>query len=247
MIRVVIVGGGAVAEALTREIAETGGDVRLVGQWTRSTHRTGELAAADLYILAVSDGAIPEVSDGLPFPRQAVVAHTAGCVDMTDLSPQIANRAVIYPLQTFTRGRRIANFRDIPFFIEGDTPEALRAVRTVAEAISDRVSEMSSERRAHLHLAAAFANNFSNAMLALAETIATDAAASFDDLRPLVAETLTKALEMPSPVMAQTGAARRGDLTVQSRHITMLADSHPDLVPLYRDISNQIWKTSKKN
>ncbi|MDR1671284.1 MAG: DUF2520 domain-containing protein, partial [Alistipes sp.] len=80
MIRVVVVGGGAVAEGLTREIAAADGDVRLAQQWTRRTHRINELAGADLYILAVSDGAIPEVS-GLPFAPEAVVAHTAGCVD----------------------------------------------------------------------------------------------------------------------------------------------------------------------
>jgi predicted short-subunit dehydrogenase-like oxidoreductase (DUF2520 family) len=247
MIRVVVVGGGAVAEGLAREIAGADGDIRLIQQWTRRTHRPEELVPADLYILAVSDGAVAEVSASLPFPREAVVAHTAGCVDMGNLWDGLPHRAVIYPLQTFTRGRSIGDFRAIPFFIEGDTPHALATVRTVAAAISDNVAEMSSPRRAHLHLAAAFANNFSNAMLSLAEEIAIDADASFDDLRPLVAETFAKALAMPSPRNAQTGAARRGDHTVQTRHLAMLADSHPDLVTLYKDISNQIWKISKKN
>ncbi|MDR1671631.1 MAG: DUF2520 domain-containing protein [Alistipes sp.] len=247
MIRVVIVGGGAVAGELTHQIAEAGGESRLAQQWTRSTHRVNDLAAADLYILAVNDDAIAEISAGLPFSPGSVVAHTAGSVEMSELWDGLPHRAVIYPLQTFTRGHRIANFRNIPFFIEGDTPHALATVRATAEAIADQVVEMSSERRARLHLAAAFAGNFSNAMLSLAEEIAIDADESFDVLRPLVAETISKALAMPSPRNAQTGPARRGNMTVQARHMAILADSHPELVSLYRDISSQIWKISKKN
>jgi predicted short-subunit dehydrogenase-like oxidoreductase (DUF2520 family) len=150
-------------------------------------------------------------------------------------------------LQSFTRGRRIEDFRSTPFFIEGATPYALATVHTAACAISDSVTEMSSERRAHVHLAGAFANNFSNAMLSLAEIITEDADGNFDLLRPIIRETLAKALAMPSPRMAQTGAAQRGDQTIQAKHLALLADSHPELVTLYKEISQQIWKISKKN
>jgi predicted short-subunit dehydrogenase-like oxidoreductase (DUF2520 family) len=244
---VVIVGGGAVAEGLAREIGKADGSVRLVQQWMRKTHTPDQLAHADLYILSVSDSAVAEVSATLPFPPEAVVAHTAGCVAMEDISQSIAHRAVFYPLQSFTRGRTIADFRSTPFFIEGATPHALATVRTVACAISDSVTEMSSERRAHIHLAGAFANNFSNAMLSLAEIITEDTDGNFDLLRPIIRETLAKALAMPSPRMAQTGVAQRGDQTIQTKHLSLLADSHPELVTLYKEISQQIWKISKKN
>lgn len=250
MIRIVIVGNGAVAEGLALEFGESGAAesrVRLVQQWARKTHSVSELAPADLYILAVSDRAVPEVSAELPFAQGAVVAHTAGCVAMEELSPKRVHRAVLYPLQSFTRGLRIADFRRTPFFIEGATPHALVTVRAAAEAISDSVTEMSSERRACLHLAGAFANNFSNAMLSLAEIIAADADENFDALRPIVAETFAKALAMPSPRMAQTGAAQRGDKTIQAKHLDILAETHPELTRLYEDVSDLIWRISKKN
>ncbi len=262
MIKIVIVGGGAVAEGLAREFGEAGaagggvelgeagaagGGVELVQQWTRKTHSPEELAPADLYVLAISDAAVAEVSSALPFANGSVVAHTAGCVALDDLSPAITHRAVLYPLQSFTRGRRIAGFRRTPFFVEGATPHALKTVRTAAEAVSDSVTEMSSSRRAHIHLAGAVANNFSNAMLSLAELIAADAGETFDTLRPIVSETLAKALSMPSPRMAQTGAAQRGDRTIQARHLAILADTRPELITLYREISEQIWKISKRN
>ena len=243
---IVIIGNGAVAEGLASEIEEAAG-VELVQRWARKTHTPAELAIAKLYILAISDAAVAAVSAELPFPEDAVVAHTAGCVAMEDLSPKIAHRAVLYPLQSFTRGRRIIDFRRTPFFIEGATPHALASVRAAAEAISDRVTEMSSARRARIHLAGAFANNFSNAMLSLGELIAADADETFDALRPIVTETFSKALAMPSPRMAQTGAAQRGDRTIQAKHLAILADTHPDLIRLYEGISHQIWTTLKRN
>lgn len=246
MMRIVVVGGGNVADGLVHEIVEAEG-LELVGQWTRKTHTPEELAPADLYILAVSDVAVPEVSDALPFPENSVVAHTAGCVEMSELSTRIAHRAVLYPLQTFTKGRRIADFRRTPLFIEGETPHALETVRTAACALSDNVKEMCSDNRARIHLAGAFANNFSNAMLSLGEMLAADAGETFESLRPIVAETMTKALEMPSPRMAQTGAAQRGDATIRAKHLAMLARRHPELIPMYEEISDTIWRISKKN
>ncbi len=248
-LRIVIIGNGSVAEGLAREFGEAAAEGRMqfVQQWARRTHAPEKLAAADLYVLAVSDAAVAEVSETLPFAPGSVVAHTAGCVAMSDLSPRIVDRAVLYPLQSFTRGRRQADFRRTPFFIEGATPHALETVCTAAMAISDSVTEMSSERRARIHLAGAFANNFSNAMLSLAEEIAWSADETFDALRPIVTETFAKALDMPTPRAAQTGAAQRGDKTIQAKHLEILADTHPELITIYEEISNQIWRISKKN
>ncbi len=261
MIRAVIIGSGSVAEGLSREIAETDG-LDLVQVWARNPERgpwlaseTGarwtndpkELVHADLYILAVSDGAVAQVSSEMPFPAGAVVAHTAGCVSMKDISPRIADRAVLYPLQSFTKGRRIADFRRTPFFVEGETPHALETVRRAAEALSDNVIEMDSARRAHIHMAGSFANNFPNAMFSIAEQIAADAGAPFDYVRPIIAETVAKAMSMPSPRLAQTGPAQRGDKGIQEKHLAILRAEHPEYVELYENISDIIWRILKKN
>ncbi len=259
MYNVIIIGSGSVAEGLAREISEADG-LDLVQVWARNpergswlasetgarwTNRPGELADADLYILAVSDGAVAEVSAGMPFPDGAVVAHTAGCVALQDISPAVADRAVIYPLQSFTKGRRIADFRRTPFFIEGETPHALQTVRTAAEALSDAVIEMDSMRRAHIHMAGSFANNFSNAMFSIAEQIAADAGEPFEYVKPIIAETVAKAMSMPSPRMAQTGPAQRGDKTIQEKHLAILRAEHPEYVELYETVSNIISMMKK--
>ncbi|MDR2891058.1 MAG: DUF2520 domain-containing protein [Alistipes sp.] len=261
MMRVVIVGGGAVAEAFACQIeaaSKTAApSLRLVQRWTRRTHTPEDLASADFYILAVSDGATAEVSESLPFPDGSVVAHTAGGVELAALSPRITHRAVIYPLQTFSQGRVVADFRRVPLFVEGATEKALETVRTVAAALSDNVAEMSSRQRVRLHLAAVFASNFPVAMLSLAEELAAEAGVPFETMKPLVAETFSKTLAAPSPRAAQTGPAKRGDEATQRKHIEILesagrekpslAARNQNLAELYRNISEEIWRISKKN
>lgn len=262
MLDVVIIGSGSVAEGLALEIGRAP-ELRLVQVFARNRERglwlaekaatvwtanPGELAAADLYILAVSDGAVAPLSASLPFAKDAVVAHTAGCVDIAEMDGRIVNRAALYPLQSFTKGRRIADFRRTPFFIEGTTPHALEIVRQTAHALSDNIVEMDSAQRARIHMAGSWANNFTNLMFTVAEEIAAEAGAPFDYVRPIIAETVAKAMEMPSPALAQTGPAQRGDTSIQGRHIAMLEASHPEYVELYKMLSKTIWeKTLKKD
>jgi predicted short-subunit dehydrogenase-like oxidoreductase (DUF2520 family) len=244
--RIVVIGRGAVAEQLVGQIAVSPA-LELVQQFTRNTDSSA-LATADLYVLAVSDGAVGELSEELPFPAEAVVAHTAGCVDVADMSHSIAHRAVLYPLQSFTRGRAITDFRSTPFFVEGTTPRALAVVEEVAKALSDSVIEMSSAERARLHLAGSWANNFTNLMFTIAEEVATEAGVPFGYVRPIIAETVAKAVSMPSPSLAQTGPAQRGDTSIQAKHIAMLENTHPEYVELYKMLSKTIWdRTLKKN
>jgi predicted short-subunit dehydrogenase-like oxidoreductase (DUF2520 family) len=264
MLRIVVIGSGAVAEHLACRIADSPA-LTLVQIFARNLERgrllaemasekvlwtsdPTELAPADLYILAVSDKAVAPLSEELPFPATAVVAHTAGCVDIADISSRITNRAVLYPLQSFTRGRAITDFRRTPFFVEGTTPHALSVVREVAEALSDNVVEMQSVQRAHIHMAGSWANNFTNLMFTIAEEMAGDAGMPFDYVRPIIAETVAKAMSMPSPALAQTGPAQRGDSSIQAKHIAMLQVTHPEYVQLYKLLSKTIWeKTLKRN
>jgi predicted short-subunit dehydrogenase-like oxidoreductase (DUF2520 family) len=85
-------------------------------------------------------------------------------------------------------------------------------------------------------------------MFTIAEEVAGEVGAPFDYVRPIIAETVAKAMSMPSPSLAQTGPASRGDLSIQTKHIAMLSESHPEYVELYKLLSKTIWdKTLKKN
>lgn len=244
MIKISIVGSGNVAEAMAAAVAKSEG-LELVEIGGRNTEQLAGLASkygvewsvtamlsfADIYILAVSDGAIESVAAEIPRHEGSIIVHTAGSVEMDGLD------GVIYPMQSFTKGREV-DFRAVPLFIEGADPR----IEATARALSDRVVSMSSERRRDLHLAAVFACNFTNAMLTATAEILERADLPLELYRSLVDETISKAFEL-TPKVAQTGAARRGDMAIQQCHEAMLCSEKREI---YKIISKYIWETSRK-
>ena len=147
-------------------------------------------------------------------------------------------------MQTFTRGRAV-DFREIPIFVEAADAEVQAAVEEFAAHLSRTVLQADSARRARVHLAAVFACNFANRMYALGERIVQDAGLDFGILKPLVAETARKACDAASPADVQTGPAARHDTPTLARHEALLAGD-PTLQELYKQISQNIWETSRK-
>lgn len=254
---IVIIGSGNLAEALARAVAKS--PLRLVQIFARNTSRGPEvariagttwtcdperLARADLYVIAVSDTAVAQVAASLPIPATAVVAHTAGSVPIDALPAKFARRAVIYPFQTFTKGREV-DFRPIPILLEASTPALYAALEQAARTLSDTVIPADTALRSKVHLAGVFACNFANHMFAAGERIVRDAGLDFDVLRPLIAETAAKAIASGSPAAVQTGPAVRGDFATKVRHTEMLA-KEPTLKNIYSITSQSIWETSRK-
>lgn len=247
--RVVVIGSGAVAEALCVGLGE-----RVVGVVARNESRGREIAAlcgaewsaeslpiADLYLISVSDRAIGEVSESWKFPEESVVAHTAGCPTLDTLDSRIRHRAVFYPMQTFTRGRRV-NWREIPIFVEGSTEHALKVVQELASEISEQVEQADSARRSRLHLGATWVCNFVNMMFVAGSDAADTPLTTY---RPLIEECVHKAMTL-GPRNCQTGVAIRGDIAMQERHAEMLRHTIPQYEELYKQISKTIWETLRK-
>lgn len=256
MERVVIIGSGNVAEALVRALCKAGAPpVQLFARDRAKAAAVAalcgcpyaddprELAQADLYLVAVSDKAIRGVISTLQFGN-GVVAHTAGSVGLEVFPQHISRKAVFYPLQTFTKGRRV-DMDHVPILIEAGDTRTLEVVGRVASMISDTVMEVAAPRRMALHAAAVFTNNFANYMFTVGQELAHDAGFDFEVLKPLIRETADKALDAQSPRDVQTGPAVRNDFETRSKHIELLAP-RPDLKNIYISISKNIWETSKK-
>ena len=197
---------------------------------------------ASLYVISVSDDAIGSLCEGLPL-TDGVVIHTAGSVPMNVFAGRFKNYGVMYPLQTFSKLRQV-DFSEIPVFIEANAQDTLQSLRRVAEAISGKVYEASSEERMKLHLAAVFGSNFVNHLYHLSAQLAQQAGFDFNVLSPLILETTHKALVSGNPKEVQTGPAVRNDQSVMRKHMDMLA-SHSEWKEIYAILSENIRKTSK--
>jgi predicted short-subunit dehydrogenase-like oxidoreductase (DUF2520 family) len=143
---------------------------------------------------------------------------------------------VFYPLQTFSKRQKIA-FEDIPILIEAENKKASRMLQKLANSISRHVHSVNSKDRMAIHVAAVFACNFTNYLLGAAEGLLKKQDFDLDLLRPLIAETLNKSLDM-GPKNAQTGPAARGDLKVLDKHMEFLQGT--DIQDIYQLITEKI-------
>ncbi|MEO5603152.1 MAG: DUF2520 domain-containing protein [Cyclobacteriaceae bacterium] len=196
------------------------------------------LSPSQIFIMAVSDDVIVEVAQEIILPDHAILLHTSGSQPMSLLNFAAAERVgVMYPLQTFTKQKKI-DLSEVPFFIESEDPETERTLLTMAKVISRKVHKISSDERKALHVAAVFASNFTNHMLAISRDIMNDNKLDFEYLKPLIAETINKSLSL-GPDHAQTGPAKRGDLEILDKHIEFLQNDE-SVTEIYRVISQHI-------
>lgn len=197
---------------------------------------------ADIYIISVADDAVSEiVAKFTGHAPQAIWTHTSGSVPSTILSPLSHDYGVFYPLQTFSRERSV-ELSHVPFFIEGSNKETTEKLINLARRLSDNVRIADDNVRKLMHVAAVFACNFTNHLWAIADKILASHDIPLSVLRPLLEETLRKAMTM-KPVDGQTGPARRNDRSIMEKHLAML-DS--DDAKLYRILSDSIIKTYSK-
>jgi predicted short-subunit dehydrogenase-like oxidoreductase (DUF2520 family) len=191
---------------------------------------------SDLYIISVVDDAIAEVAAKLRFSGK-IVAHTSGSVPMQVLDGYDWKSAVIYPLQTFAKDKNV-DFKNIPICIEAADAETETHLEVLARELSGDVRKVNSEQRMMIHVAAVFANNFTNFMYVMSQELLEKSDLSFDILLPLIRETTDK-LNHKFPKEAQTGPAARGDNEVIRKHLKILEDQEGKKI-IYQHISKYI-------
>lgn len=237
MIKVCIIGSGNVAQHLIAALLKaqnSGRAIELVQAYTRNAYSLSHLldfdkittdfdqltTSADLYIIAVSDMAIADVSNQLPFKNKLVV-HTSGSISIDDLSNN-NRKGVFYPLQTFSKTKTV-DFTAVPLCLESQNTSDFQLLETVARIISDKTYAINSEQRKALHVSAVFVNNFVNHLYLLGNEICLEHQVPFEILKPLIKETAEKVMVL-SPAEAQTGPAKRMDFETIKSHLAHLSD-----------------------
>jgi len=254
---IVIIGAGNLATQLALALHERG--IRVKQIYSRSTDSARELAEkvsaayttdltslqpdADIYLLAVKDSAIPEVIENLKIGENSLLVHTAGTVPMQMLEGFSLHYGVFYPLQTFSKSRRVS-FSDIPICIEANHPANLVKLEELGKKLSETVTQINSDERKVLHLAAVFTNNFVNHFYAIGAELLQEKKLDFELLKPLIRETAAK-IEYLHPLDAQTGPAKRNDKSTASEHLKMLEDK-PEYRKIYSFVADSIFQLQQK-
>ena len=241
---IILIGQGNVATNLHHAFALKG----LRTQMVSSREGLDSLPAADVYIYAVRDEALPQVvqkiaeESKMPINthlRNALHLHTSGTMPISVFSNALPHAGVMYFFQTFSKAKLIDDFSQIPVFVEGKQIDDLSAIFTLAQTLTPRVYEASQHDRERLHVAGVFANNFTNHMYAIAADILKDTHIPFQVLLPLIDQTAEKIRHL-SPHDAQTGPAKRHDEQVMKHHLSLLTT--PEQKQLYTLISQMIMQ-----
>ena len=252
MTKVSIIGSGNVAQhliqafllnskiELVQVLARNKKSITHLLDTTKITSDYDQLQDADIYIIAVSDDAITEVSSQLPFNSQLVV-HTSGTVGLDALNNK-NRKGVFYPLQTFSKNKAV-DFKTIPMCLEAENETDLKLLQKVASCISESVYEINSQQRKALHVAAVFVNNFVNHLYQIGNEICEANQIPFAILKPLIQETAAKIMTL-SPKEAQTGPAKRNDLKTIEAHQQFLTDKNQ--ATIYKLLTQSIQNNGKK-
>ncbi|MGL5563048.1 MAG: NAD(P)-binding domain-containing protein, partial [Tannerellaceae bacterium] len=161
--KVVILGAGNLATRLSLEMHRKGMRIAQVFSQTETSakalaKRLGampitDLSAvdtdADLYIFALKDSILKSVLTQMN-TTSGLWVHTAGSIPMELLTQYHDRCGVLYPLQSFSKTREV-DFAVIPVFIEAQHAEDLKMLKKISGALTERVVELSSEKRKKLH------------------------------------------------------------------------------------------------
>ena len=195
------------------------------------TDNISSLPQADCYVFSIKDAClahtIEKAKQELHISNKLCI-HTAGS--------GIEQTAVLYPMQSISKEKNL-DFSKVPLFIEANNSATLQIITRLASQLSRSVTPLNSDKRKMLHLAAVFANNFTNHCCALAYKLLQENGINPQCLLPLFDETMLHTL---TPQQAQTGPAIRWDENVINMQRQLLKSNNPEMLAIYDVMSKSI-------
>ncbi|MET0135892.1 MAG: DUF2520 domain-containing protein [Kibdelosporangium sp.] len=207
------------------------------------------VSKADLVLLALPDDALAGMVRGLALtgslrPGQIVV-HTSGAYGVDVLEPATEQGALplaLHPVMTFT-GRSEDLQRLVACSVGVTAEDGDEAAWNVGEALvvemgSDPVRVPSSSRPTY-HTALAHGANHLMTLVADATDLLREAGVATPErlLGPLLSAALDNSLRHGD--RALTGPVARGDAGTVRKHLEVLRDKAPELLPVYRELARR--------
>jgi predicted short-subunit dehydrogenase-like oxidoreductase (DUF2520 family) len=251
-----VIGSGNVATHLVKAWAAKGVSIRhIISKNKINADLLGEISCAqktgdslfdlddlsDFYLIAVQDDHIEDIINSFPFclTGNQIVLHTSGTFNEIKLAKIAKNYGCLYPLQTFSKTKEV-DLKNTPFFITANENESLGLTTQLAEILSDTVIHKNHSDRQKFHVAAVFANNFTNHLFTISKDFCQKNDLEFELLWPLIEEGTQKA-KINGPENAQTGPAVRNDKKTIQNHENLLKNE-PDWLSLYQMFTHLIQK-----
>ncbi|MCB9557586.1 MAG: DUF2520 domain-containing protein [Deltaproteobacteria bacterium] len=251
---IALFGAGRVGCALAEGLVAAGQSVS--AHWTRSKARAERasqrlarevawgddalpavVSAANTLIIAVSDDAIRPLANRLSPAAGQIVLHTSGAQSAAvALGSDIAQCGTFHPLCAIADHRQAAGALAGALFALEGADAAVAEGQRLAERLGGVPRRIAAEDLPRYHAGAVLASNLSVALWAAALDVWQPLGIGLDALLPLMRSTLQN-LDFLGLPEALTGPVRRGDDQTVARHLALLADRSPALLPVYRQLS----------
>jgi len=250
-----IVGTGRMAKALGALMARRGAGVSAVaGRCVQSAEEAGRFMGVERavpvrelpryarrIVIAVTDGAIPEVARELAEGglREGIVLHTSGAAGphALEILREAGNSVgVLHPLQTVPSAEQgVEALPGAAFAFAGDGDATAWAASLVVR-LGGRALRVDAGFWQHYHAGAVMACNYQmtlvDAALELMATAGIGRGEALDALGPILRATTENVLRY-GPEQALTGPIRRGDLGTIRGHLAALEHASPETRRLY--------------
>jgi len=215
-----IIGRGRMGAALASALEGAG--VEVFGPLGRDESCEG----AAIVLLCVPDREIATASAAIA--AGPIVGHVSASAPLDLLAPH--ERFSLHPLLSVVGAG--APFAGSYCAIDASSDAAMNAARALADRLGMRTRVIAPEQRALYHAAASAASNFLITLEGTAERLAHAVGLERDALVPLVRASVENWARQGARA-ALTGPIARGDLVTAERQRDAVADSAPDLLPLW--------------
>lgn len=226
-----IVGSGNLATHFVTGFQECGFPVEFIHSRNKKTGQTlakksmvkfvTELPDASsnpfLLFICTGDSAIQELFTQFENKGYFLI-HSSGMLPLLKCKKTLTG--VFYPVQTFSKQQAV-NWKEIPICVESKNIKLEKLLLQLGKKLSGKTMLLSSQKRAHLHLSAVFANNFVNAQYTMAKDLLKAQHIPYRLLHGLIMQTARNATQQ-EPSAVQTGPAKRHDMETIKAHQKLL-------------------------
>lgn len=214
-------------------------------------------SANTLYIIAVSDEAIPQVAEVFAaksnYDEKTVFVHLSGSYPASELralAVKKANIASLHIMQTFPDTNPIA-LAGLRAMIEAPKDEVFDLLADFAEKLNLIHYRLTSEQKTIYHISGVFISNFLVGNVHSAEKIFKHTGLTQKDFTeiftPILRTTVQNVLTKGS-IASLSGPLERGDISVVEKHIAILKNEmkdEPDILRKYLSQSIGLLKTAR--
>jgi predicted short-subunit dehydrogenase-like oxidoreductase (DUF2520 family) len=174
---------------------------------------------AEVILLAVKDDITVQLAKDYDFGSRLVI-HTAGSVTLEQIghaSKHVGSMWCVYSINK----HYLPDRGDIPIIINASDTKSMAQVEILGRCITNSIFTLTDEHKTIAHLAAVYANNFTNHLFTISQSILQEHQIPFALLIPLIENTIDK-LHYSEPDKLQTGPAIRHDEVTIEKHLQIL-------------------------